>query len=214
MYYQKRRYKPRLFTTNSKQTTMIYYSTSTKLVSENYPYGNLRTTKTDWIEFKKGKGFRHMSQTINPKTGRLNNPKASTYYYIMLLGRDENGHVKSWTSWAGGGIKEINDDAKFMHENFTLFTPEQIEEVTKTIFLKLKASTIASVQYCGAKFEDLKPFFEVAVKAAVDIIKTKENLFDFINVNEEGVNACKVPDFQPFKIVSSGPIALSTLAQK
>lgn len=193
---------------------MIYYSTSTKLVSENYPYGyNLKTTKTDWIEFKKGKGFRHWSQTINPKTGRLNAPKSGTYYEVMLLGRDENGHVKSWGTTIFG-LGEINETAKFMFENFDLFTPAEIESIANTFFLKLKASTIASVQYCGAKFEDLKPFFEVAVKAAVDIIKTKENLFDFINVNEEGVNACEVPDFQPFKIVSSGPIALSTLAQK
>lgn len=193
---------------------MIYYSTSTKLITENYPYGSLKTTKTDWIEFKKGKGFRHWSQTVNPKTGRLNNPKASTYYDVMLLGRDENGHVKSWTMCPSSGIKEINSTAQFMYENFTLFTSEQIEEIAKTLFLKLKASTVGAVQYAGAKFEDIKPFFEVAVKAAVDIIKTKENLFDFINVNEEGVNACKVPDFQPFKITSHGPISLSTLAKK
>ena len=113
---------------------MIYYSTSTKLVSENYPYGNLRTTKTDWIEFKKGKGFRHMSQTINPKTGRLNNPKASTYYYIMLLGRDENGQEAPYSYRPDQLIEKFNQEVNtkeqvgetafgrtYETENFQLF---------------------------------------------------------------------------------------------
>lgn len=62
---------------------------------ENYPYGyTLRTTIYYWIETKKGKGDRFVSQTINPKNGKLNAPKASTYAPVMFMYKDENGHVK------------------------------------------------------------------------------------------------------------------------
>jgi len=51
---------------------MNYVKTTEKLISEDYPYGyTLRTTKFDFLEFKAGKGFRHVSQTINPKTARI-----------------------------------------------------------------------------------------------------------------------------------------------
>ena len=78
-----------------KNLTLV--NTTEKIVSENYPYGfREKTTKTDYLEFDFKKGFRHCSMTINPKTGRENNPKKSTYYDLMVLGTDENQHCKSF----------------------------------------------------------------------------------------------------------------------
>jgi len=65
---------------------------------ENYPYGRLRCKIWFWIEHKASKGYRFMSRTENPKNGRMNAPKASTYMeFAGAMYLDENEHVQ----WAG-----------------------------------------------------------------------------------------------------------------
>lgn len=73
----------------------VYDQTTTEAVSDSYPYGRLHCTAKWWIEDKGKKGMRVMFQTVNPKTNRVNNPKASTYDMVKILFLDENGHVKS-----------------------------------------------------------------------------------------------------------------------
>ncbi len=62
---------------------------------KDYPYGfRLRTSIFYWIETT-SKGDRFCSYTINPKNGRANAPKKSTYSTFMYMYLDEaNGHVK------------------------------------------------------------------------------------------------------------------------
>lgn len=68
-------------------------SAETALEVGNYPYGRLRTTIRYWIETTKN-GDRFVAQTINPKNGRLNAPKKSTYSEAMVLYRDRsNFHI-------------------------------------------------------------------------------------------------------------------------
>jgi len=44
-----------------------YIKTSEVIAVENYPYGfKLRTTLTDSMEFNAKKGYRHVTQTVNP----------------------------------------------------------------------------------------------------------------------------------------------------
>lgn len=63
---------------------------------KDYPYGfSLRTSIFYWIETKPGKGDRLGTYTINPKTGRHNAPKYSTYSTFLYLYLDEQGHVKT-----------------------------------------------------------------------------------------------------------------------
>jgi hypothetical protein len=68
-------------------------------VVDDYPYGfKLRTQIRYWLESTKGKGARFVSQTMNPKTGRWNAPKKSTYSMlggVMYL--DDKDHVQ-WTA--------------------------------------------------------------------------------------------------------------------
>ena len=55
---------------------MNYIKTAEKIEVLNYPYGfKLKTTLTDYLEFDAKKGYRHCTQTICPKTGRINKPK-------------------------------------------------------------------------------------------------------------------------------------------
>lgn len=73
-------------------------SMETAYVVESYPYGSLRTQIRFWLEFSAKKGWRFMAQTLNPKTGAWNKPKASTYVSFganMYL--DAKGHVQ----WSG-----------------------------------------------------------------------------------------------------------------
>lgn len=85
-------------------------SPETAYVVADYPYGfRLRCQIRYWIEYKKGKGFRFVSQTTNPKRPGIvwNKPKASTYCMFggcMFL--NSEGHVH----WAG--LSEYSNGAE------------------------------------------------------------------------------------------------------
>lgn len=184
---------------------MEYKKTSEKLISENYPYGfRLKTTKTDYLEFSKTHGFRHCSFTINPKTGLANKPKKSTYYPIMLLGRDELNHVASkvFDFYGNEGFDKV---IKFfaIDTNFDLFTPEQIEYIYMQFLVHIKTDIHAQVVYCGSKPDDIFPLFEKSIDIVVQGIKDKgtKNYFSLITFDWEKINSFKVEGYQPFKVV-------------
>lgn len=69
-------------------------SPETAYVVDDYPYGfRLRTQIRYWMETKQGHGTRFVSQTLNPKTGRWNKPKASTYITLRVMYLDSAGHI-------------------------------------------------------------------------------------------------------------------------
>ena len=75
-------------------------SEDTAYLVADYPYGfRLRCQIRYWLEHKKNKGWRFVSQTTNPKAGdKWNKPKASTYVeFAAAMYLDENGHVQ-WSS--------------------------------------------------------------------------------------------------------------------
>ena len=95
----------------SKQPLYGHTSEATAYLVPDYPYGYTARTKIRyWLEGPKpGKGWRFVSQTENPKTGRWNKPKPSTYAdwgAVMYL--DADGHVK----WEGVGA--YTDEAKML----------------------------------------------------------------------------------------------------
>jgi hypothetical protein len=67
----------------------------TAKVVANYPYGfRLRTSIRYWIETDKKKGDRFVSQTLNPKTNKWNNPKKSVYNSVKVMYENtQNGHI-------------------------------------------------------------------------------------------------------------------------
>lgn len=77
-------------------------SEETALRVEDYPYGRrVRTSIRYWLETTKH-GDRFVSQTLNPKTGRWNKPKKSTYSNLAVMYRavdPEDGILK--TRYAG-----------------------------------------------------------------------------------------------------------------
>lgn len=76
-------------------------SQSNAYLVEDYPYGfTLRTQARFWLEYKPGKGYRFLSQTMDPKKGVWNKPKASTYVDLSAaMYLDEKDHVQ----WTGVG---------------------------------------------------------------------------------------------------------------
>jgi len=81
--------------TDGEVLTVLFTHTSeeTAYLVDDYPYGfRLRTEIRYWIETTK-RGDRFCAQTLNPKTGRWNKPKKSTYSAVMVLALQENGHV-------------------------------------------------------------------------------------------------------------------------
>lgn len=93
--------------------------------SDDYPYGRERCHITFAIEFADKKGFRFVTQTTNPKNGRVNAPKKSTYCHFLFMYREEEtGHIVS----DGIGLTGYDSIAKlrlFLTNNKIEFAPEQ-----------------------------------------------------------------------------------------
>jgi len=80
------------------------------LVINDYPYGfRLRTKIRYWIETTK-KGDRFVSQTLNPKTLLWNKPKKSVYSNVIVLVKEDNGHI-TYLNWSVqySEIEELED---------------------------------------------------------------------------------------------------------
>lgn len=75
--------------------------------TDDYPWGGQRCTRSIWVEldglkpvrggkFKVGRGFRVVTQTVNPKTGRVCAARAGTYHtagLVVLCTEADTGHV-------------------------------------------------------------------------------------------------------------------------
>lgn len=177
-------------------------SVNTPQIVDNYPYGRLKTKATFSIEFDVKKGFRSVFQTVNPKTGRINNPKKGTYNEIAFMVIDENGFVENNSYYLNGDIKKTNEVFIFLSKNFDIFTKEQIEFITLSLINDSKMSMRGYVMYCNSKLEDLKPLYDHIVKTLVEIVNTGENKFEGLKFDVDAIEATKEAGYNPFKITT------------
>ncbi len=175
-----------------------YLSTTETATVQNYPYGRLRTEATFAIEFNKNKGFRMLFQTVNPKNGVTNKPKATTYSPVMVL-TDDNGFI-STDVHSFYGTDGINKDCLWMAENFDLFTPEQIQDIYMTVITAIRGDIHGKVVYAGAPKDELMSLYKPALDAAVLGLREKFNTFGEIQIDEQAAKALEQPDFNPFTI--------------
>lgn len=153
-----------------------FKNTDQKVITENYPYGfKVKTRKVNWIEFSPKKGFRHVSQTIDPKTGRLNNPKKSIYYTLGILGVDENNHTKFWTC-GFNGEKEMKISYNHLYFEFDKYTAPQMEYLYMEALLYIKVHAKALIMYTGAEWDNIRPLIDEAVKTLVQGVNSKGTL--------------------------------------
>jgi hypothetical protein len=95
-------------------------------IIESYPYGSLRTQMRVWLEDGGAKGWRHVTQTLNPKSGRWNNPKKSTYsQWAGNLYLDNRGHVQ----WAGLGPYSSEEDFEAFVRKFPKSDMRMIKKI-------------------------------------------------------------------------------------
>ena len=180
---------------------VIVYHSSEKLTSDNYPYGRLRATAFFSVEYNK-KGARTVFQTICPKSGRLNKPKNSTYYKVILPCEESNGHYDYCGYLDFSGTDDINRGLVFMADFYELFTVEQIKDIAITILAHAKANIIAYVQYSGSSLDAIKPLMDEQIKTLVSIANGRENLFLDCLLDEEALERTKQENYNPFKITS------------
>ena len=181
---------------------MKLYKTGEVKCCESYPYGRLRTKAFFSVEFVKGKGFRSVFQTINPKTGILNKPKKNTYTPILLLSEnDENGHFKT-VGCSFYSEDKVDSVCKFMSENFDLFNDEQNEFIGLYFIAFLWNTAKGKVIYCGADFEKVKTIIQPTVDIAVSGIKNKTNFWGDIKYPLNEMISTKVPNSKPFTVTT------------
>ncbi len=177
--------------------------TSEVVAVENYPYGfTLKTTLFDSMEFNPKKGYRHVTQTINPKNGLKNKPKASTYSDFLIRYYDENNHIKM-IGLNFNGVEEINKGCKLLSDNFELLSDSEKSYLLLHILVMIKVSIKAYVSYCNSDFEALKPLFDKQIKLLVEGTKDLTvNVFKDITFDFEAIENTKEKGYNPFKITS------------
>ena len=157
---------------DGKQPLYGHTNEATAYLVEDYPYGyNIRTRIRFWLENKPKKGWRFVSQTMNPKTSKWNKPKASTYIEWgagMFL--DDKGHVH----WDGVG--PYSDDQKIL-AFITAFPGADMRELKKIVpakirYLKGRISGDIVMTINGAK----QPMSERDVDRTRDELATWEDI--------------------------------------
>lgn len=180
---------------------MNYIKTSEKIEISGYPYGfRLRTTLYDTIDFNPKKGYRHTTQTIDPKSGRLNKPKSSTYAPLKVRYYNEEGHIKTISFEFMGSTKELNRVCKFINENFDLFTPEEIKYFYNEAILGAVLNIRSMCVWGGAKVEDVKPLHDAFIALTKKGKEDGLNHFGELVLDGDAIEALKDPNYQPFVI--------------
>jgi hypothetical protein len=97
-------------TPTASQLLIGHTSADTAYVVDGYPYGQLRTQKRYWIESKPKHGDRLVTQTLNPKTGRWNKPKAGTYTLVLVLWLEPQEDGRDFVQQHGVGLWKTNEE--------------------------------------------------------------------------------------------------------
>ena len=107
----------------------------------SYPYGRLRCKAFFSVEFKKGKGFRSVFQTINPKTNRLNAPKKETYTSFAYQTKNEDGKINTRGIRINGN-EGVNKFTSFLYKNQAALNlnDEMIKDTISTCISSIRIS--------------------------------------------------------------------------
>jgi len=101
----------------TKEDFMSTTYSNPRLVAQfdDWPYGKLRARTTFKIEFST-RGERASRVTVNPKNGRLNKPKVTTYAQKVRIvdGDDGKTYIIEKPIW--GHISVMKWDLQFQHE--------------------------------------------------------------------------------------------------
>jgi hypothetical protein len=146
---------------------------------DNYPYGRLRCTMYFEVEYVSGKGYRCVTQSINPKNGMLNKPHKSTYsHFSFMVRNNENGHIefKGFSFYDYDSI--IKAQALLKQYNFK-FTHKESQDLWALAITCIRGNA----RYTRLKDGVTTEQFLDATKVREMIIRFKENR-DFNDIQE------------------------------
>lgn len=191
------------------------YPFGTTVTRDDYPYGRLKCQITFGLEYKPKFGFRFWSQTVNPKTGRVNAKKFSAYYDVAIMYDDAAGKT-TYTGWKFG--YNVPETAEALKAAVNTLYPVTYAGVLNDVIIGavagLRGIFQSQMTYCGTKFEDIKPLMEGVIVPLLGFLPGKDGrpfaeseARDFILAYDWGklerdLESLKVPDFNPFKTTS------------
>jgi hypothetical protein len=155
----------------------------------DYPYGSLKCTAFFSVEFMPKKGFRSVFQTINPRNGRLNNPKKSTYSdFVYNYIEEETGHIKAG-HMSIRSFEDVNKVAAFIASNFEALRlhTEMTKNICAVMFTSVRITSNYLPKNAIAAFELVKPHAETLLEG----FKNGTNIFDQIKIDTAGIEEIK-----------------------
>ncbi len=153
-----------------------YTNEQNAVIVDNYPYGSFRTLIKFWIETT-NKGDRFVSQTLNPKTQRWNNPKKSTYMAVMVMYKNLlNSHV----SYFGLYFTTVREEILKFEESTKGFIFSEAQQKQLRL-IKAYSKAYESVEYVTRtrKFKNKKT-------GEIKEVLSCFELDQYIEVDEEG----------------------------
>lgn len=188
---------------------MKIIKTSEVVTIEDYPYGfKLRCTLLDSVDFDQKKGYRHVTQTTDPKSGRLNNPKKGTYYTAMFRYYNTDGHIKI-IGFDFNGRESINKGTAFLFDHFDSLTPEEVKYLYSTCLVYSLSDCKSSVIYCGSEPDAIKVLYKEFWTTCKKGLTDGLNYFDSLLLDIEAIKATQIPDYNPWVITESIPIKIT-----
>lgn len=118
-----------------------------KQTVDDYPYGRLRATVYYSTEFVKNKGMRTVFQSVNPKTGRVNKPKKSTYSDFYIMYRNLTNNYVQYFVFNLFGLEDCLKMLKVIKDLKVRLTKEQTDYLNFKILALFKAEMTATINY-------------------------------------------------------------------
>lgn len=146
---------------------------------EDYPYGfKLRTTIYYWLETVAKKGDRFCSQTINPKNGKLNAPKKSTFCQLGVMYLDEKKHVH----WSGVSIYTEREKLKAF---VNAFGADNLNTEQRKIYNSLTGiNTVEVDEFTGKAKKDFSIKWEKDSEGKCDELRITFDRPDGVKIKE------------------------------
>ena len=194
-------------TTKTTKTTKTIKNSETIIIND-WPWGfHHKTTKTHAIDFKESKGFRIVTQTVNPKTKKPCAFKKSTYSDIMWMIYKNDGKIAtSYTSF-NNELEKLQGPqgiCALVDNNIRSFDSVlQLKYLSSLMITCLKSAVKSKIIYTGAEIEDIGPLYKEALSMAFSKYTDPQKGITFSEIVSTldivKIDACSKPGYNPFK---------------
>lgn len=173
--------------------------------AENYPYGyRLKTTMNYWIETT-NKGQRLCTQSINPKNGRLNAVKKSTYSDCKFLALDENNHIV--TISFNMNYSSVESFKKLLDKYKNQLQEDEVLKLEKMLSIKEKRENLMDKIMEDVKKENLNKLDNnlieentIILKDQIPKYKDSMNLYD-VSISGKAIKKrCRNSDYHTLRL--------------